>query len=44
MTIELELTRKNGEEGSGAVGGEAGRGAAKSLDFLSRFANKFTLK
>lgn len=41
MTIELELTRKNGEEGSV---GEGGIGRSKSLGLLSRLANQLTFK
>ncbi len=41
MTIELELTRKNGEEGPS---GEGGTGKSKPLDFLSNLANKLTFK
>ncbi|KAF0046692.1 hypothetical protein F2P81_000325 [Scophthalmus maximus] len=41
MTIELELTRKNGEKGPGSEGG-MGRSAAPG--FLSRLANQLTFK
>lgn len=41
MTIELELTRKNGEE---RPGGEGGIGRSKPLGFLSRLANRLTFK
>lgn len=41
MTIELELTRKNGAEGAG---GEGGTGKAKSLGLLSRLADRLAFK
>lgn len=41
MTIELELTRTNGEEGPG---GEGGTRRSKPLGFLSRLANQLTFK
>lgn len=41
MTIELELTRKNGEE---RPGGEGGTGRSKPLGFLSRLADQLTFK
>lgn len=43
MTIELELTRRNGEEGPGGEGG-GGPGRSKPLSLLSRLANQLTLK
>lgn len=39
MTIDLELTRKNGEE---RPGGEGGMGSSKALGFLSRIADQLT--
>lgn len=41
MTIELELTRRNGEEGPS---GEGGTGRSEPLGFLSRLANQLTFK
>lgn len=41
MTIELELTRKNGEE---VPGGEEGKGRSKPLGLLSRLASQLTFK
>lgn len=41
MTIELELTRKNGEEGPG---GEGGNRKSEPPGFLSRLANRLTFK
>lgn len=41
MTIELELTRKNGEEGPG---GESGIRKSEPPGFLSRLANRLTFK
>lgn len=41
MTIELELTRINGEEGPA---GEAGTGRSKFPGMLSRLANQLTFK
>lgn len=41
MTIELELTRKNGEEGPA---GEGGIRKSKPLGFLSHLANQLTFK
>ncbi|KAF1384068.1 hypothetical protein PFLUV_G00138430 [Perca fluviatilis] len=39
MTIDLELTRKNGEE---RPGGEGGMGSSKALGFLSHIADQLT--
>lgn len=41
MTIELELTRKNGEEGPR---GADGSGSSKAPGLLSRFANQLSFK
>lgn len=41
MTIELELTRKNGEEGPS---GAEGSGSVKPPGLLSRFANQLSFK
>lgn len=41
MTIELEMTRKNGEEGPG---GERGTGRFRPLDLLTYLANQLTFK
>lgn len=41
MTIELELTRQNGEEGPG---GKGGIGRSKPLGLLSQLANQLTFK
>lgn len=41
MTIELELTRKNGEE---RPGGEGGTRRPEALGFFSRLADRLTFK
>lgn len=41
MTIELELTRTNGEE---KPSGEGGTRRSKPLGFLSQLANRLTFK
>ncbi|KAK5860363.1 hypothetical protein PBY51_021847 [Eleginops maclovinus] len=41
MTIDLELTRRNGEE---KPAGDAGRGRSALPGFLSRLSNQLTFK
>lgn len=44
MTIELELTRRNGEEGGWGQEEEVEGRKSKAADFLSRLSNKLTFK
>lgn len=41
MTIDLELTRRNGEQ---RPGGEGGIGKSEPVGFLSRLVNQLTFK